>query len=99
MIREVRGARLLRGYRGRPALDVDALVHVIQAVSDLLVQDRDVQEIDLNPVRVYAQGVLTLDVRIRGCASPVVGPAGQASVHSRDRRPRGPAAGRGHCGE
>ena len=65
MIHEARGARLLRGYRGRPPLDVDALARVVQAVSELLARDPNVQEIDLNPVRVYEQGILALDVRIQ----------------------------------
>ena len=57
MVAEVRGARLLQGYRGRPAADVDALVDVLIKVSDLAIvlQDR-LEELDINPLAVLPEG-------------------------------------------
>jgi acetate---CoA ligase (ADP-forming) len=54
---------LLRGYRGSPALDVDALADLIVRVGQLLCSEPAIREIDLNPVIAYpdGQGVLALD--------------------------------------
>ena len=51
MIRDVRGARLLRGYRGAPPADEAALRDVVLRVSALLSICPEIQELDLNPVR------------------------------------------------
>ncbi|MFH2007662.1 MAG: acetate--CoA ligase family protein [bacterium] len=58
---------LLDGFRGRPAADREALIDLLCAVSELLVHAPEVQEIDLNPVRVFptGEGASALDVRIR----------------------------------
>ena len=53
MLQEVKGARLLEGFRGYPVADVDALVHLLVRVSQLGVQcAREVRELDLNPLLV-----------------------------------------------
>jgi acetate---CoA ligase (ADP-forming) len=53
-------ARLLGGFRGRPAADVEALCRCLEAVADYAWADRaDVAEIDLNPITVLERG--------RGC--------------------------------
>ena len=64
MIREVRGAPLLFGARGRPPCDVTALADLLVSVSRLAATHDGVQELDLNPVRVYPSGLLALDVRL-----------------------------------
>ncbi|MGE5830848.1 MAG: acetate--CoA ligase family protein [Micromonosporaceae bacterium] len=58
MVAHLRGARLLRGYRGRPPVDVDALVDVLLAVS------RVPAEFDLNPVLVRPSGAVVLDLQV-----------------------------------
>jgi acyl-CoA synthetase (NDP forming) len=65
MIRELKGARLLRGYRGAPAADETALRDVILRVSALLTMCPEIMEIDLNPVKVLASGAAVVDARIR----------------------------------
>lgn len=57
MVEEVKGSRLLQGFRGRAAADVDAIVDVIVRVSQLTVdlQDR-VLELDINPLIVFVKG-------------------------------------------
>ena len=67
MIREIRGSRILMGYRGQPKADLAALQKIILAISDLILECQEVEEIDLNPVRVYPEGMgaQALDVRIR----------------------------------
>ncbi len=62
MIDEVKGAALLHGYRGRPALDVAALADVLARVSLLAHDHADrIAEIDVNPLFVMEQGVVAAD--------------------------------------
>jgi acetyl coenzyme A synthetase (ADP forming)-like protein len=65
MIDEIRGARLLRGYRGAPPADEAALREVVLRVSALLSICPEIQELDLNPVKVFASGACAVDVRVR----------------------------------
>ena len=64
---EVRGLRLLQGYRGRPPADVDALRDVLLRVSRLADDLPEVLELDLNPVVVLpvGKGCRVIDARIR----------------------------------
>jgi acyl-CoA synthetase (NDP forming) len=64
MIQEIRGYPLLEGARGRCGCDVGALVDLLLAVSRMMGERSDIKELDLNPVRVFEQGLLALDARI-----------------------------------
>jgi acyl-CoA synthetase (NDP forming) len=62
MIGEIASARVLQGYRGRPALAVDALADMLARLSCLAADHADrISEIDLNPVLVDTQRVLVAD--------------------------------------
>ncbi len=64
MIADVRGARLLEGFRGQPATDVPALVDTLVRVSHLGAQlEGSLAELDINPLMVLAagQGVKAVD--------------------------------------
>ena len=65
MIRELRGARLLSGYRGAPPADEAALRDVVLRVSALLTVCPEIHELDLNPVKVLASGACVVDARVR----------------------------------
>ena len=65
MIGELRGAALLRGFRGAPPVDELALRETILRVSALLTVCPEIQEIDLNPVKVLQTGTSVVDVRVR----------------------------------
>jgi acyl-CoA synthetase (NDP forming) len=57
MLDEVRGAALLRGARGRPLADEDALIDVLERVSHLAADLHDeLAELDLNPLMVLPRG-------------------------------------------
>ena len=57
MISEVKGARLLRGFRGKPAADIDALAETLVNVSHLAAHlDGQVAELDINPLMVLPAG-------------------------------------------
>ena len=65
MIDELKGARLLRGYRGAPPADEGALRDVLLRVSELVTAAPEIQELDLNPVILTASGACAADARIR----------------------------------
>ena len=57
MLKELRAAPLLAGFRGAPAADIEALARLIAEISTFAAAYRDrVQEIDLNPVIVHRRG-------------------------------------------
>jgi acetyltransferase len=67
MIAEVKGARLLRGFRGRPAADVAALEDTLVRVSHFAMQmEGRLAELDVNPVMVLpeGQGVKAVDALV-----------------------------------
>lgn len=49
-------APLLRGFRGSPALDVEAVAEIISRLGRLMLSEPSIQEIDLNPVLVHPKG-------------------------------------------
>jgi len=64
MIQEIKGYRLISGYRGRPAVDEQALADCLLTVARISEAYPEIVEIDLNPVFAYPDGVLVADVRI-----------------------------------
>ena len=57
MIAEVKGSRLLHGFRGRPAADLDALANTLVRVSHLAVHlEGKLAEMDINPLMVLPAG-------------------------------------------
>lgn len=63
LIQQIKGYKLIEGYRGKPAVDKDALRKVILAVSEII-SSGDVEEIDLNPVSLYPKGAIVLDAKM-----------------------------------
>ncbi len=61
MIKEVRGHRLIEGFRGYKG-DFDALVDLLLRVSRV-VEEESIIEMDLNPVFVYERGYAVADAR------------------------------------
>ena len=64
MLGEIRAAPLLHGARGRTPADVDALVAVIQRVSQLVTDFPAITELDVNPVVAMPDGVAAVDLRL-----------------------------------
>lgn len=64
MLRELRSARMLTGFRNAPPLDLAALAHVVVRLGDLLRDRTDVREVDLNPVLAFPEGCVAVDARI-----------------------------------
>jgi acetyltransferase len=67
MIAEVKGARLLQGFRGRPPADLKALEDTLVRVSHLAMHlEEYLAELDINPllVRPSGQGVKAVDALV-----------------------------------
>jgi acetyltransferase len=68
MIDEVKGAKLLRGFRGKPAGDIDALADALVRISEVAATlGSKLAELDINPLMVLPQraGVKAVDALIR----------------------------------
>jgi acyl-CoA synthetase (NDP forming) len=70
MVREIRGYRLLEGYRGHPPGDVAAIQNVLLRVSRLVEEVPEIAELDLNPLFALppGKGCAIADARIRVAA-------------------------------
>jgi len=56
MVREVKGFKILEGYRGMPPRDINAIKDIILKTAKMMLELGDVQDIDLNPVMVFKAG-------------------------------------------
>jgi len=64
MLMETKGYTLLRGFRGRPPLDVEAVKETIARVAQLVSDFPEIAEMDINPLVAYESGVAALDVKM-----------------------------------
>ncbi len=64
MMREIKSAKLLEGYRGQPPVDKKAIADIIIAVAKLLEENPEVDSVDLNPVIAYPDGAVVVDARV-----------------------------------
>jgi acyl-CoA synthetase (NDP forming) len=66
MIAEVKAFATLKGFRGKPAGDLDALARAIEALSRLaLLNDPAIAEAEINPLIVKTEGVVAVDALVR----------------------------------
>lgn len=65
MLGELRAGVLLGGFRGSPPLDRAAVARVLVSLGAFLRSHPAINEIEINPLRVYPQGVLALDALLR----------------------------------
>lgn len=73
LVNRTRVSAFLRGLGGRPAADMDALCRAVIAVSRLITDIPQIQEVDINPLFVDDQGVSVLGARVRVTPSGAVG--------------------------
>jgi len=64
MIREIKSYRLLRGIRGEKPCSIDAIVNVIQRISQLSLEFPKILEMEINPLRVFEDGCYALDFKV-----------------------------------
>jgi acetyltransferase len=64
MVNEIKTIGLLRGARGEPPADIDAIASSIVNLSCLVSDFPEIQELDVNPLMVMERGAMALDARI-----------------------------------
>ena len=64
MMEETRIYRALLGVRGRKSVDVAALEQILVRFSWLVIDQRRINEIDINPLLVSAERIVALDARV-----------------------------------
>lgn len=65
MVRSLRAAPLLSGFRGAPAVDQGALSAIVEQVARIAEELPELVELDLNPVIVTADGATIVDCKAR----------------------------------
>lgn len=63
-IAALRGAALLGGWRGAPPSDLKAVAAAAARIGALMIAAPEIEEIEINPLIVYPEGVLVLDALI-----------------------------------
>jgi acetyltransferase len=64
MIRSTWAGRKLKGFRHIPAVDEESVVDVLIKLSHLAMENEDILEIEINPLRVLSKGAVAVDVRM-----------------------------------
>jgi acetyl coenzyme A synthetase (ADP forming)-like protein len=64
MVDGFRGSRILRGMRGRPPADREAIIEVLLRVSRMAVDNPEIVELDINPLIARPDGAIAVDVRV-----------------------------------
>jgi acetyltransferase len=56
MVQEIKGYKLLTGFRGRPPADIEAIEKAIISLSNMVVNHPEIKEMDINPLIVHGEG-------------------------------------------
>jgi len=64
MIKEIKGYKILKGYRGQKPVDIDALSKILANLSKMIAREKNIREVDLNPVIVNEKEAQVVDVKI-----------------------------------
>jgi hypothetical protein len=64
MLMQLKGHKLLQGYRGSQGVDMPSLCKTIARVSNVLTQLPEITEMDLNPIFANQDRVVVADARM-----------------------------------
>jgi acetyl-CoA synthetase (ADP-forming) len=64
MMKEIRGFKILQGYRGSEAVDLKALAKIIVSASKIMAENEEISQLDLNPIIASRQGAKAVDARV-----------------------------------
>ncbi|MCD6429260.1 acetate--CoA ligase family protein [bacterium] len=64
MIKEIKGYKILKGYRGKKAINLKQIENILFNLSKLITKNHQIQEVDLNPVIVNEKQAQVVDVKI-----------------------------------
>jgi acetyltransferase len=65
MIRKTWAGQKLRGFRNIPPADEESVVDVMIKLSQLILEHESIEEIEINPLRVFSKGAIAVDVRVK----------------------------------
>jgi acetyltransferase len=83
MLSEIRGSAILDGLRGMPPADREAVIDVLVRVARLGADFPEIEELDINPIVVSANGAVAVDARVL-LTSPISSPVDTVALRSRD---------------
>jgi len=64
MITEIKGYEILKVVRGKTPRDIQAIKEVLMKISQLTIENPEINEIDLNPIFVFYKGLQVVDARM-----------------------------------
>lgn len=64
MVREIKGYPLLEGYRGQEPVSLGHLEEALIKFSNFVERTPAIEELDLNPIFAYSDGLLAVDARL-----------------------------------
>ncbi len=64
MIKKIKGYKILQGYRGQPKINVEKLADILINISRLAIENKDIQEIDFNPIIASGSDIFIVDAKI-----------------------------------
>ncbi len=64
MIKEIKGYKVLKGFRGEKPVNFESLKKIISRASSLILESNDIKEMDLNPIKLYSNDAIVVDARI-----------------------------------
>ncbi len=64
MIHEIKGGKILTGYRGRKPANVAAIKDMLVKVSNMAMKEKNLRELDMNPVIVNERDAVAIDARV-----------------------------------
>lgn len=64
MIQEIKGYKILKGARGRKAVNFNVLEDILLKTSKMIAANKRIQELDINPLFANEKHVIATDVRI-----------------------------------
>jgi len=64
MVKEIKGYRLLEGYRGKKGIDIKKLTDLLIKISNLAIKEKNILSLDFNPIMANDKEVLVADFRL-----------------------------------
>jgi len=64
MVKEIKGYAILTGIRGEKPMDINAIKDILARLSEIVIDNPEIKEIDLNPVIVHEKGASIVDSRV-----------------------------------
>ncbi|PWA07798.1 hypothetical protein DCC39_16225 [Pueribacillus theae] len=64
MIGSLKGASLMKGYRGEEGINIDNLLNIVKGLNKLIDDHPEIEEMDLNPIIFHGDKATICDVRI-----------------------------------